>query len=103
MRLLNLKKVPDYQVENWLEENIAEITKYQKERIHNDEIVRFAPFEFYERRKRVDNFLIRLSIIFLPIVWLALIFGLPFNFIGTGTWGYKKINWFSKWTSACGV
>ena len=102
MKLLNLRKVPDYKVTKWLDDNIVEITEYQKAKIRDDEIVRFAPFEFYERRKKVDNIFIRLSIVFIPIVWIVLIVGLPFNFIGTGTWGYGKLDWFSKWISACG-
>lgn len=102
MKLLNLREVPQRKIEKWLEDNIVEITKYQKERMRDDEIVRFAPFEFYERRKKVDNVFVRLSIIFIPVIWIVLVAGMPFNFIVTGTWGYKKLNWFSKWSSACG-
>ena len=48
MKLINLKKVPNYKVEKWLENNIKELTAYQREWMRNEEIVRFAPFEFYE-------------------------------------------------------
>ena len=103
MKLINLKKVPNYKVEKWLENNIKEMTSYQKEWMRNKEIVRFAPFEFYERRKKVDNILVRLSVVFIPIAWILLAVGLPFNFFATGTWGYKKLEWFGKWSSACGL
>ena len=103
MKLINLKKVSNYKVEKWLENNIKELTPYQKEWIRNEEMVRFAPFEFYERRKKVDNVFVRLSVIFIPIAWILLVIGLPFNFFATGTWGYNKLEWFSKWSSACGL
>ena len=44
MRLLNLKRVDDFKVRNWIEKSIPELTAYQKEKIRENEIVRFAPF-----------------------------------------------------------
>lgn len=103
MKLINLKKVSDYKVEKWLEDNIRELTVSQKQWIRNEEMVRFAPFEFYERRKKVDNIFVRLSVIFIPVIWVLLVIGMPFNFFYTGTWGYKNLKWYSKWVSACGI
>ena len=103
MRLVNLKRVSDYKVEKWLYENIVELTAYQKQRIKEDEIVRFAPFKFYERRSKVDSFLIRLTIVFIPVAWCILVISLPFHFIATGSWGYKNLSWFSKWLRNCGL
>jgi len=103
MRLINLKRIDNYEVEKWLEDKIPELTTYQKERIRDDEIVRFAPFYFYKRRKKVNNVFIRLSAIFIIPVFLVLIIGLPFNFLITGNWGYSGLKWYSKWTNACGI
>lgn len=105
MNLINLKKVEDYRVQDWLESHIKDLTPYQKEWIRNEEIVRFAPFEFMERRKKINNVFLRLSIVFMLPVLLVLIIGLPFNFFATGSWGYdyEKIKWYSKWVSACGL
>ena len=101
MNLHNLQKVPDYRVKKWLEESIRDLTPYQKQKIFDDEIIRFSPFEFYEKRKVVSSFWIRLTIIFIPFVWLLLFIGLPFKFIVTGQWGYgkKMLNWYDKWVS----
>jgi hypothetical protein len=103
MNLINLKRVSDYKVQEWLEKKIPELTPYQKQKIYDYEIVRFAPFYFMERRKKTNNIFMRLSIIFMLPVFLLLIVGLPFNFFITGSWGYKKLKWFSKWTSSCGL
>ena len=103
MRLLNLKKVPNYKVQEWLESDFKEMTIYQKEWMRNEEFVKFAPFEFYERRKKVKNVFIRLTLMLYVITWIFLIFGLPFNFLFTGNWGYNKLKWFSKWGSSCGL
>jgi len=103
MNLINLKRVSDYKVQEWLEKKIPELTPYQKQKIYDYEIVRFAPFYFMERRKKTNNIFMRLSIIFMLPVFLLLIVGLPFNFFITGSWRYKKLKWFSKWTSSCGL
>jgi hypothetical protein len=104
MRLIDLKKCENLSVENWLIENIPELTVYQKEKIRDNEIVRFAPFYFMERNKKVNNILLRFSIIAIPPILLLLIIGLPFNYFITGKWGYSyKMRWFGKWISACGI
>ena len=100
MRLINLKRVSDFEVRQWLEKNIPDLTQDQKEKIKD---IRFAPFRFYKRGKKVDNIFVRISIIFIPFVWIILIFGLPFNFFVTGKWGYSRIEWICKWLTACGI
>jgi len=101
MNLHNLQKVPDYKVKKWLEESIRDLTPYQKQKMFDDEIVRWSPFEFYEKRKVVSNFWFRLTIIFIPFVWLILAIGLPVKFIISGQWGYEKktIQWYDTWIS----
>ena len=103
MRLINLKEVSDHKVREWIEKSIPELSPYQKERMRNGEMIRRAPFKFYERRKKVDSIFVRLSVLFIPVAWTVLVIGLPFNFFYTGTWGYNKIDWFSNWSSACGL
>jgi len=102
MRLINLKITNDRKVEKWLEKNIKDLTPYQKECIRDSEVVRTAPFVFCERRKKVDNIFLRLTLPFMLITLLALVISLPFNFFIRGVWGYNKLDWFSKWLSACG-
>lgn len=97
--LYNYEKAWDSEVSDWLFKSIPELTPYQREKIRDKEIVRFAPFEFYKRRKKVNNPLLRITIIFFPIVILLLIVSLPVMFMFTGRWGYstKRLDWFSKW------
>ncbi|MBG0514080.1 MULTISPECIES: hypothetical protein [Elizabethkingia] len=98
MNLRNIQKASDIEVENWLKESIPELTSYQKSKIYNDEIVRFSPFKFYKEKKETSNVWLRLSIIFLPIVWIILFLFLPLTFIITGRWGYSnKFNWILNW------
>jgi hypothetical protein len=40
MKLTNLKPASDYEVEEWLESRIKNLTPYQKEWIRNEEIIR---------------------------------------------------------------
>lgn len=103
MKLHNFKKAYTYKVHEWLFSSIPELTKYQKERIINDEIVRFAPFEFMEKRKRIKSFWWRLTIIFIPVIWILLVAGLPINFIIKGYWGYSKLKWFNEWMNRVGL
>ncbi len=105
MKLINLKNVPDYKVQKWLENSIRELTPFQKEWMRNDEIVRSAPFDFYERGKRTKNPIVRISIVPYLIVGLLLFIGLPFNFLFTGNWGYKSksLKWFTKWSNALSI
>ena len=103
MKLLNLKKVNNTKVENWLFYNIPKLTKYQKESIQQNEIIQHAPFTFYEHRKCNSNILMRLTIIFIPIIWLLLVISLPINFIIFGKWGYNRLNWYMWWMNKCGL
>jgi len=103
MKIIDLQKVSDYRVQEWIEKSIPELTAYQKQKIRENEIIRFAPFYFMERRKKTNNILLRFTIIFMLPIFLLLIIGLPINFFITGSWGYKKIKWYSKWVNSCGL
>ena len=105
MNFSNYEKVDKYKVNEWLYKSIKELTPYQKRKISEDEIVRWCPYEFFEKRKKVTNLWWRLSIIFFPFVWIYLIFSLPFKFIFTGTWGYdnKFLETYDKWVTNVGL
>ena len=103
MKLHNLQPATDLEVEAWLRESIPELTPYQKSKMMDDEIIRFAPFQFFKVNSKVSNPWLRLTVIFIPLVWLILFIGLFFNFIITGRWGYSGAKWFYKWTHAVGL
>ena len=91
MKLTNLEPASDYKVQEWLEKLELKLTPYQKECLRNSEMIRFAPFEFYKRRKNKKvNIFWRLSIIAIPIYWLIIIVLLPFTFLVRGKWGYSQ-------------
>lgn len=105
MRLVNLRKVSEYEVYEWLKNEI-ELTERQKEYIEENEIFRFSPFYFskkYEVKK--VNPLLRLSIVLIPIVYVLLIVGMFFNFLIFGKWQYefKYVRWFSEWLNKIGL
>lgn len=102
MNLHNYKKANDYDVIEWLERAIVEITPYQKQKLRDNETIRFAPFKFMESRKKVNNVWLRFTVIFLPIVWILLVMSMPFVYFFTGQWGYRydSIKWYDKWYSS---
>lgn len=104
MNYHNYKKVDDLEVENWLFKNIPEITAYQKQKIRDEEIVRFSSLKFFKRKEKVNNIFFRLTIILFPIVWILFFVSLPFNFIIRGRWGYsyKSARWIDDWRNALG-
>lgn len=103
MKFLSLNKVPGHEVMQWLEEEIPELTKYQKECIRDNEIIRFSPFEFYKSPSLRGTFLWRLTIFPLMPVFFILCIGLPVKYLLTGIWGYDKIDWYKKWTQKIGL
>lgn len=104
MSLRNYKKASDYKVRKWLEEEIPDITYQQKMKIYENEMIRFAPFEFMKRRTYVKSFWCRLTIVFVPFVLIVLLIGLPFKFIISGEWGYgsKNIACLDEWITKIG-
>ena len=106
MEWSHLKRATQFEIKDWIEENIPELTTYQKERMRDDEMIRFSPFYFYKRAEReTPNILWRLTVLVLPVYWLTMVVSLPFNMIITGTWGYgrKFIDGFhSKWMRKIG-
>lgn len=105
MTLHNLKKAPNYKVEKWLKDSIPNLTPYQQDVIYQNEIVRFAPFEFYEERPKVKSIWWRLTIVLVPLAYISLAVGLPFAFIITGRWGYddRYMEWLRTWFNKIGL
>lgn len=105
MKLHNLKEASDRDVEAWLIERIPEITDYQKSKLREIEMVRYSKFYFYQKRDPIKNVWLRLTVVFMPIVWLYLFLSLPFYFIATGKWGYEyeKVKWYHAWVHAVGL
>ena len=103
MKMINKVRVSENEVKKWLYDNIRDLTETQKRWIRDEEIVRFAPFEFYKTPKRVTNVFYRFSVILLPIVWTLLMVLIPFKFLLTGKWGYDNLEWWVKWVRNCGV
>jgi len=94
----NIEKVSDWDVEKWLTKEL-DLTPYQQSRMKDRESIRFAPFDFYKNKKRVENVWFRITILLFPFVWVLLFFGMPIYFIFTGAWGYKEkhIKWYRNW------
>lgn len=90
MRFSNLKKASDYEVNDWLSEEL-ELTPYQKERLINRELVRFAPFEFYKQKtKEKVSFFWRLTILIIPMYIILLYIGSIINYMINGKWGLSR-------------
>jgi hypothetical protein len=105
MKLYNLKRASDYDVVEWIEKRIRNLTPEQKQWIRDEEIIRFAPFYFFKKKtEKVKNVWLRLSIIFIIPIFFLLLIGLPFNFFITGNWGYaENMRWFGDWCRKCGL
>lgn len=100
MKLSSLTPASDHEVEKWLKEKL-DLTDYQKEKLRDREIIRFAPFYFYKRAKPEKvGILWRLTIIFFAVYLILLFCSLPFKMIITGKWGYGRKfidNFHNKW------
>lgn len=80
MNLSRLKPAYDNDVYKWLVEAIPELTAYQKEKIRDIEMVRWAPFCFYKKpdyKKDKVSFWWRFTIFLVPVyvvlIWLTVL------------------------------
>lgn len=90
MRFSRLKRAHDFDVIKWLE-NSLELTDQQKQKLYDQEIVRFSPYYFYKKaEKKKVGFLWRLTLIAYPIYWILLFCFMPIKAIITGKWGYGR-------------
>ena len=87
MKFYRLQKASEYDFIKFLEDKIN-LTAYQKEKLRDNEILRFSKYEIYTAAKAESKFIWRLTILFvIPYILLMYLF-LPIKFIFTGTWGY---------------
>lgn len=103
---INLQKASIYDVREWLRENIN-LTEYQKQKLLELDI-RDTNLCFYKKTKKTTSVLLRLTIIFIPIVFLLLVLGIPINYLLTGYWAYdvrnnKLILKIYNWLGALGL
>lgn len=93
-RKAELWRFSEYLIERY------EFSDSQKRKIRDDiwerNINKFGNFEIRIPKNKTENALVRMSIIFIPIVWIAFVLWLIPNFLFTGRWGYKG-NWFINW------
>lgn len=45
------RKASTYEVQEWLEKKL-DLSSYQRSKLYNEEIIRFAPFDFYKDEKK---------------------------------------------------
>lgn len=102
MNFSDYENAKDYEVFEWIDKEFN-LTTDQKNKIFQNDVVRMAPFKFFKRKKKVKNPLIRITIIFFPIVFAILFIGLPFNFILSGQWGYGDLSWYRNWLWNLGI
>lgn len=106
MKLSQLERANEWEVSKWLEENIVELTPYQKQKLSDHEVLRFSPFYFYKRsEQRKVSILWRFSIILYPIYIIAILLFNPIKWILTGKWGYSQKffdNFHAKWNRKMG-
>ncbi len=104
MKLHNLKQVQDYEVEKWIKEKFN-LNPAQISEMNYKETVSRSPFYFFKSKEKIKQPLLRLTIIFMPFVWLILFCCIPFIFLMKGQWGWKynQLNWFLNWQQSLGI
>ena len=106
MKLHDLEKVSEYEVKNWLKEELT-LTPYQMEKLSDDESLRVSPFYFYKRPEKIKTSIWwRLTVLIWPFYYAILFLGLPFNMILTARWGYSDKfyeSFHSKWQRKIGL
>ena len=92
MKITRLKQTYNRKVERWLFDSLPELTAYQKQKIVDEEIVRFAPFYFYEDPENEKSSLLwRLTLpLFLVYLLILILIVLPILWVTTGKWGISQ-------------
>ncbi len=106
MKLSRLERAPDYDVVKWLDKKLN-LTAYQKDKLSQEEIMRWSPFYFYKlpERKKV-SILWRLTLPIFPIYLLLVVIFNPIKWMFTGKWGYGRNfidNFHNKWVRKLGL
>jgi len=101
MKLTNLEEASERDVRKWLEESL-QLSDYQKEKLRIDEIIRFAPYEFYERKMEKISLWWRFTLPFVPIYIVLAYLAVLIKLLVTGEQGlgrrFEKFHrgWFGK-------
>jgi len=88
-----LREASQRDVLNWFEKNVVELTRYQKERLRDDETFRWGPlFFYYLKEEEPTTFMWRLTYPFFMVYLITLWIMRPVLFLCTGRWMYPQ--WF---------
>lgn len=84
MKFTRLQRANEYDVRHWLEQAL-DLTPYQRSKMRDEEIPRFSPYYFYERKPiQKTKFLWRLTTIFYLVYVLLLIIFCSLKWVFTG-------------------
>lgn len=103
-KISNFTEVNDYEITKWFKANGLELSSEQWRKFNN--LLEYDyPFYTYKRSQKTSSVLMRLTIIFLPIVFIILFLYLPIQFLFTGRWGYNgnQIKWYQDWCDKLGL
>jgi hypothetical protein len=104
MKFNNLEIVPDYEVNDWLCNNIPNITPEQEDALM--ELIESrgnCPYYFYKKNMNKSTPLMRLTIFLIIPFTIILMLGMPFNYFLTGQFRYnegKLMDFYQKWIYA---
>lgn len=98
LNLVGLKEINEYKLLDFLRKE-GVITKEQMYNCLQQDIFEKSKFYFFEQIPvKKEPFWFRLTIIFVPIVILLLIIGIPFYYLFTSSWYYgEKFMFIKKW------
>ena len=90
MNLSRLKQASQYEVQDWLIEELS-LTDYQKRVLWDKGLIRWAPFTFMKvKQKETVSFLWRFTMILVPVYIILIWLYNPLQFIITGKWGISQ-------------
>ncbi len=88
MNLHRLTQADEFEVRDWLEQELS-LTTYQIEKLLDRDFIRLSPFYFYKHTKQPkSSFLWRLTLPAFLLFLILLIIFLPVRWFFTGQWGY---------------
>lgn len=103
MNLSRLRKASQYEVQNWLIEELK-LTYDQQKLMRDKELMRYGKYEFYQdKQKDKVSFMWRFTMLLVPLYIILVWTYNPLQFLFTGKWGVgqKFLNkfhypWMSK-------
>jgi hypothetical protein len=100
MKTWRLKKKDNYSFAYELSRNIDTLKNTNIDDLADT--IRLMNVTIYSNEKVNTSPWIRLTIIFIPIIFIPLFIFLPINYMITGHWGYN-IKWLKDWVDALGI